>query len=156
MLGGEIFIDDPDMKRRVYDKSDKSRSLKKIRKMLKQHEVVFAVWEDLDDPDGLTVMLVKGEVPLANARDQGGLNCDFRASFLCNDYEEAAEIRQRYGLVITMDFDGNDCFIKLDGVPIAKREDGKWIPLQPGFEVLGGDDDPFDIKFPSWKDVTPQ
>jgi hypothetical protein len=158
LLGGEIYIGDPDMKRCIYDASDKSRSLEEIREIMKRNEVVFAVWEDFDNPDGLVVMVVKGEVPLASALDQGGVNCDARASFLCNDYEEANEFRRQYGRVVTMDFEGDDCFIKLDGVPIAKREDRKWTPLEPGFEVLGGgpDDDHVDIKFPSSKDLAPQ
>ena len=32
-------------------------------------------------------------------------------------------------------FDGTDCFVVFDGLRIAKRGDGKWVSLEPGWSV---------------------
>jgi hypothetical protein len=46
-----------------------------------------------------------------------------------------------YEPAMTIEFDGHDLFVKLDGVKVAKRgqpgsaEAGRWISLEPGISV---------------------
>jgi hypothetical protein len=37
---------------------------------------------------------------------------------------------------VEMTFDGEDCFIIFDGLKIARRENGAWVSLEPGWAVF--------------------
>ena len=45
-------------------------------------------------------------------------------------------------LSLTISFEegpeGSECFVLIDDTKIAKRKDGAWAPLEPGWRVLDG------------------
>jgi Arm DNA-binding domain len=81
-------------------------------------------------------LLFKGIDPLEASRAQRATRNNTQ-----ENWSNKMKKKQR---VITMDSDGKDAFIKVDGFTIAKRgapgtkAAGTWISLEPGYEVLDG------------------
>ena len=42
---------------------------------------------------------------------------------------------------VTLELDDDGMFICVDGLKIAQRDDGRWVAVAPGWQVVGGEGD---------------
>ena len=68
-----------------------------LRQVMEAHDVVFAVWQDAGEPDGVGIKLIKGDALLHTSVDTHRTLSTSLTAIPCGELEEAEAIRRVYG-----------------------------------------------------------
>ena len=68
-----------------------------LRQIIESHDVVFAVWQDASQPDGVGITLIRGDALLDTSVDTHHPLSTNLTAIPCAEFEEAEAMRKVYG-----------------------------------------------------------
>jgi hypothetical protein len=75
----------------------KREAMQLVKKILADNEIVFGVWQDLNEPDGVDMIVVKGTSKLREAIMHNIAISVKTSAIKCLCYEQALALQQKFG-----------------------------------------------------------
>ncbi len=68
-----------------------------VQAIIDRHEIVFAVWQDFNEPQGVGILLVKGKNDIREIAVSDAASLKMMTAIPCIEYEQAEALRLHIG-----------------------------------------------------------